>query len=116
MVHFTTYYCRLPSGRIPVREFIDLLPIATYHKFIFKKELLEAFGPRLPMPHAKHVGNGLYELRFKGHSGAIRAFYFFAEKRSIIFVHAFKKTTSKIPAKELGTAYKRMGLHKKVRC
>lgn len=109
MAHFTSYYYRLPSGRVPVREFIDSLKITTYRKFLFKKELLEEFGPSLPMPHARHLGKGLYELRLKGEDGAVRVLYFFMKKKKIIFVHSFKKKTRKTPNKELDLAYKRMG-------
>ena len=108
MTHFTTYYYRLTNQRVPVRDFIDSLKVTTYRKFIFKKELLEEFGPRLPMPHARHMGGGLYELRFKGEDGAIRILYFFVENKKIIFVHAFKKTSQKTPRNDLEIGYKRM--------
>lgn len=107
MKNFTTYYYCLPSGKAPVKEFIDALKISTYRKFIFKKELLEEFGPMLPMPHAKHLKEGLYELRFEGEDGNIRVIYFFLENKRIIFVHAFKKTTQKTPRRELEIAHKR---------
>ncbi len=108
MRKYATYYCCLPSGRAPVRDFVDTLDIATYRKFVFKKELLEEFGAKLPLPHAKYMGNDLYELRFKGTDGAIRVFYFFMEARSIIFLHAFVKKSSKTPEKELSVALKRI--------
>jgi len=108
MAKFITYYYCLPGGRVPVRDFVDALDITTYRKFIYKKELLEEFGPRLPMPHARYMGAGLYELRFTGSDGAIRVFYFFAEHNSIILLHAFIKKTEKTPSNELDTAYKRM--------
>ena len=60
------------------------------------------------MPHAKHLGEGLYELRFTGLDGAIRIFYFFIEEYSIIFVHAFKKKTNKTSKKDLFVSYKGM--------
>ena len=108
MPNYTSYYYRLPNGKVPVRDFIDSLKISTYRKFVFKKELLEEFGPKLPMPHAKYLGDKLYELRLRGENGAIRVLYFFVEKRKIIFVHAFKKTTRKTPEKALKLAYKRV--------
>ncbi|MFH1836747.1 MAG: type II toxin-antitoxin system RelE/ParE family toxin [Candidatus Omnitrophota bacterium] len=104
------YYC-LPSGRVPVKVFVDRFNVETYRKFIFKKELLEEFGPRLPMPHTKHVGKGLYELRVKGADGEIRLFYFFMDKNTIIFLHGYNKKSNKISRKELKIAYKRMTDH-----
>ena len=111
MANFTSYYYLSSNGKAPVRDFIDSLRLSTYRKFIFKKELLEEFGPRLPMPHARHLGRGLYELRFKGEDGAIRVLYFFVEKKKVILVHSFKKTTKKTPTRNLGLAYKRMKLY-----
>lgn len=108
MANFSSYYYCLPNGRIPVKQFINSLAISTYRKFIFKKELLEEFGPRLPMPHARHIRSGLYELRFSGEDGAIRILYFFIESKRIIFVHAFKKTTQKTPRSDIDLAYQRM--------
>ncbi len=52
MSKYTTYYYNLPSGKTPVIEFVDSFDEKTYGKFIFKKELLEEFGPKLPLPHA----------------------------------------------------------------
>ena len=109
MTRFASYYYCLPNGRAPVREFIDSLSVSAYRRFVFKKELLEEFGPSLPMPHARHLGKGLYELRFRGREGNIRMLYFFTEKNKVVFVHAFKKTSRKTPKKDLVLAYGRMG-------
>ena len=108
MGKFTTFYYCLPSGKTPVREFVDSLNSKGYGNFVFKKELLEEFGRKLPMPHAKYMGKGLYELRVSDPDGKIRMFYFFVKKYSIIFVHAIMKKTRKTPKKDLALAYKRM--------
>ena len=108
MSKYITYYYCLPGGRVPVKDFVDSFDTDTYRRFIFKKELLEEFGPKLPMPHAKYFGGRLYDLRFSGTDGIIRILYFFAEKHSIVLLHEFIKKTQKMLKRELRLAYRRM--------
>jgi len=100
---YTAYYFQTEGGRSPVEEVINGLDPAAQRKFFFKRSLLEEFGPRLPQPHAKRLAENLYELRFETHTGAIRVFYCFDGKR-IVFVHAMKKKTQKLPPQELAVA------------
>ena len=106
MAEYTCYYLRTEGGRSSVEEFVNGLLLASQRKFFFKRSLLEKFGPRLPQPHAKHLGEGLHELRFEGVEGHTRVFYFFDGKR-IVLVHAIKKKTQKLPAQELAVARQR---------
>ena len=55
------------TGQKPVENFIDSLDERGWDKFIYKKELLEQFGPELRSPHTAPIGDGIFELRFKGH-------------------------------------------------
>lgn len=73
-------------------------------KFFFKKSLLERYGPELPEPHASHMKNDIFELRFRSTEGHIRILYFFFHKKGIIFTNGFKKKTNKTPKKELAAA------------
>ena len=61
---------------------------------------------RLPQPHAKRLQENLYELRFETHTGAVRVFYCFDGKR-VIFLHAMKKKTQKLPLQEFAVARQR---------
>jgi phage-related protein len=106
MSRITSYYYVSSSGRSPVREFIDSLDAKTQKKFFFVKSLLETFGHKLPEPHAKYIGGGIFELRFKGQEGAIRILYFFFHQGLAIFTNGFIKKTDKTPAQELETARK----------
>ena len=106
MAEYTAYYLQTEGGRSPVEEFINGMDSAAQRKFFFKRSLLEEFGPRLPQPHAKRIEENLYELRFETPTGAMRIFYCFDGKR-IIFVHAMKKKTQKLPAQELAVAMQR---------
>lgn len=69
------YYYITESNKSPVREFIDSLDITTQKKFFFVKNLLEEFGHRLPFPHAKYIGDSIFELRFQGREGFYISFF-----------------------------------------
>ena len=65
MARYICFYFTTEAGKAPVEEFIDSLDYSTQRKFFFKKGLLEEFGQRLPYPHAKYIGDDIYELRFE---------------------------------------------------
>lgn len=100
MALYTTYYFKTERGRVPVKEFIDALDYKTQRKFFYVQALLEEFGYKLPLPHAKYIGDELFELRFSGVEGAIRVLYFFFHQDSVIFTNGFIKKTSRLPKKE----------------
>lgn len=107
MGEYTCLFYESADGRKPTEEFIESLDQETQDKFIIKQQLLQDFGPQLRYPHTDYLGEGLFELRFKGKEGQIRVlFFFFCEKR-IIFTHGFIKKTQKMPRKEIGLAQKR---------
>ena len=109
-MHFERYKCvfyESPGGRFPVEEFISSLTEETQDKFLYKKELLEYFGPKLREPHTKSIGCGIFELRFKGKEGQIRVLFFFYHKRHIILAHGFSKKTRRTPRKEIRIAEER---------
>jgi phage-related protein len=66
-------------------------------------ELLEEFGPLLNMPHAKPLGDGLYELRVRGKQ-EVRVFYVFAHGDNIYLLHGFLKKDQAIPKREIKLA------------
>lgn len=56
------------------------------------------------MPHAKHIGGKLWELR----PGANRFFYFASVGRQFVVLHAYRKQSQKTPAQELALAERRL--------
>ena len=107
MAKITAYYYLTGSGKSPVKEFIDSLDFKSQRKFFFVKELLEEFGHKLPFPHAKYIGDSIFELRFKGHEGAVRVLYFFYHEDRVIFTNGFIKKVNKTPKNEINIAIER---------
>jgi phage-related protein len=97
---FACVYYLTDSGKSPVEEFIKSLNQRTRQKFFACVSLLEEYGKGLPGPHAKYIGNGIYELRVRGQEGHIRVLYFFFQRKEIIFTNGFIKKTNKVPKKE----------------
>lgn len=106
-VRIACYYYLTASNKAPVREFVDSLDFKTRRKFLFVQELLEEFGHKLPYPHAKYLGNSIFELRFKGQEGALRVLYFFFHQDRAIFTNGFIKKTNKTPKIEIAIAVER---------
>jgi phage-related protein len=73
--------------------------------------MLKKFGQSLPEPHAKHLGNGNYELRFKGREGQIKVLHFFYNERKIIFTNGFVKKSNRVPKKEVELAIQRRNIY-----
>jgi len=78
--NYITEYFRTGSGKAPAKEFIDSLDLRTQAKFFATKQLLEGMGHKLPQPHAKYIGDKIFELRFHGIEGGIRVLYFLSIK------------------------------------
>ncbi|MBI2167581.1 MAG: type II toxin-antitoxin system RelE/ParE family toxin [Candidatus Omnitrophica bacterium] len=110
MTGVVCHYFSTGSGRLPVEEFIDSLDMRTRLKFFYVRRLLEEFGHRLPMPHAKRLGEGVFELRFSGREGAIRVLYFFDRGKAVL-TNGFIKKKNKTPKTEIETAVQRRKLY-----
>jgi phage-related protein len=91
-------------GRSPVKEYLDALPAPEQAVTEATFRLLRDFGLLLGMPHAKHIGGKLWELR----PGANRLFYFAYVGHRFIILHAYRKRGRKTPPQELATAERRL--------
>jgi phage-related protein len=90
-------------GRSPVQEFINDLSAREQAAVYRTIRLLHEFGVHLPMPHAKPIERGLWELRVD-HS---RLFYFAHIGRRFIILHGYRKHSQKAPQREIETAERR---------
>jgi len=91
-------------GKSPVLDFINSLNAKDRAKVNNAFRLLEEFGVKLNMPHARHIQGKLWELR----PGANRLFYFIYIDNQIILLHGYRKRSQKVPAKEIATALRYM--------
>ena len=103
---FTIDFYRLPDSKAPVEEFLDGLETKMRSTAVDSISLLEEFGNQLTLPHSRHMGDGLYELRIKFASDITRIFYFFFVDNRIILTNGFVKKTVKTPPNELKLAKK----------
>ena len=97
-----TYY----SSR--VERAILRLPKGLLARYLRLTDLIGQFGPDLGMPHTKHLGSGLIELRVKGVEGIARVFYCARIGNKVVMLHCFVKKDQKTPRRELQLARKRL--------
>jgi len=93
------------SGRSPVLDYIDTLPVLEQAKVRNAIRLLEEFGTELGLPDARPLKDKLWELR----AGAHRLIYFAHVGHSFVILHAFHKQTRTTPKQDLDLALRRMG-------
>jgi phage-related protein len=91
-------------GKSPVLDFVNSLNAKDRAKVNNAFRLLEEFGVKLNMPHARHIQGKLWELR----PGANRLFYFIYIDDQIILLHGYRKRSQKAPAREIATALRYM--------
>jgi len=100
-------YYQAENGKLPVKNFVNSLDNRTQQKFFEVVKLLKKFGKRLPEPHAKHIKNDIYELRFIGKEGKVRVLHFFYHGDKTILTNGFIKKTNKTPKNEIIKAERR---------
>ena len=106
MSPFQAVYYRAPDGNEPVREFLESLDKrrrVSLRNQIARVNLLSDEVPHLPFPHSSQVDGELRELRCHFGAEHYRVFYRRSEGL-IVLLHAFRKTTAKLPTSEVDTA------------
>jgi hypothetical protein len=71
---------------------LSSFPATTTAKWIEYVELLATLGPRTPMPFARPLEEGVYELRPTLGGVDTRITYWFAPERRIVLLTVFRKT------------------------
>jgi phage-related protein len=106
---FSVEFYETPTGRCPVREFLDELKERDPDDFAAVLAGLSKLRHRQyhGEPLSKALGEGLFELRHVGKLNT-RVFWFFMKGRRIIAVHAIRNKSQAIPARDLRTARERM--------
>ena len=103
---FEINYYVSSNGKIPAKRFIDGLDSKMKAKLFGRLELLEEYGASLGMPFARHLAEGIYELRTVQSNNITRVLYFFAANEEIILTHGFVKKTQRTPRREIERAMK----------
>ena len=108
MSNWSIEYYESSTGRCPVFNFIEKLPLKVQGRIRNAFRLLEEFGPQIGLPHLKLIKGHkpLYEIRILG-SVSVRLVCVL-QKRKFVILHGFRKKTQKIPQKELKTSFKRL--------
>ncbi|MDO8580178.1 MAG: type II toxin-antitoxin system RelE/ParE family toxin [Candidatus Omnitrophota bacterium] len=99
------------SGRRPAEEFVKSLNVHSREKFFSVIELLEEFRKGLSFPHAKYMGDEIFELRFGSVEGSIRVLYFFFDAEKAVLTNGFVKKSNKTPKSEKETAVGRREIY-----
>jgi phage-related protein len=84
----------------------SLEPAAQAEVFLAVR-LLREHGVSLGMPFARHLREGLWELRVRDPAGIYRIVYFHWKGRTFGFVHAFSKKTRATPPADIELALRR---------
>ena len=102
-------YYQTPQSKVfPVYDFINSLDLKAKSKVINTINLLESYGTRLRLPHAKKLtGTDLWELRILG-SDSIRILYVTVVDKKFLLLHGFLKKKQRIDAGEIKTALERL--------
>lgn len=89
----------------PAIKFIEGLDAKLGAKALRTIELLQYFGPHLPMPHARKLeGHDLYELRVRQSTNICRLFYFHHSKKTFVVTSGYVKKSQKTSREEIRRA------------
>jgi len=99
-------FYQLPSGRVPVREWLKSLDDAD-RKIIGRSIKDVEFRWPVGMPVCRPLGDGLWEVRSDITQGRISRVLFCIHGGRMVLLHAFIKKTQKTPQTDLDIALKR---------
>jgi phage-related protein len=95
------------TGAKPVEQWIEALDPEARAEVLILVSLLEERRTSLREPFARHLGDGIWELRARGRDGIYRVLYFHWFGHTFGLLHGFTKKTQKTPSRELDTARSR---------
>jgi len=106
-MNYTVEYVEMKNGKKPFKEFVLSLPIQERAK-IFEtiSYFTELKNQNLPIKEslAKHLEDGIFELRTTLAERIARSLFFYQKGARIILTHGFIKKTEKTPRKEIKRA------------
>ncbi len=96
-------------GVMPVKEFINSLPVHRQANIFRVFDLVKEFGIKLGQPYLKPVSGKIWEMR----PGNSRILYFVHTGKKFILLHGFTKKTRKTPKQAIRLAEKRKTSYEK---
>ena len=97
---------READGSVPLRDWLNCLPIKLRDKCLVTLWRLEELGNELRRPVADYLRDGIYELRIRYRNVNYRLLYFFAGRRIVVVSHGLTKER-RVPANDVALAEKR---------
>ena len=107
MKRLPAVFYELPSGRVPVREWLKELDRSD-RKIIGEDIKDVEFSWPIGMPLCRSLGRGLWEVRSEITGGQIARVLFCANQGRMVLLHGFIKKSRKTPANDMELALKRM--------
>ena len=104
MVRKTVVYYPDARGTTPALRFLFTLELADGQKAFAYISYLEEQGEVLRRPIAEYLGGKIYELRPK----SIRILYAFVGRHHVVVLHAFRKKTGPVSARDKRLAEARL--------
>src|SRR5579864_9699033 len=98
---FTIEYVELPNGRMPAREFVDLLDEKAAARIDAFIERLRLSGNRMQGKFVKKLTDDLFELRVKQFDRIFRVLFFYQPGRLVVITSGFQKKTEQTPPAEI---------------
>ena len=84
------------------------LPRDLQTRFDYITELIRSDGlEKVGMPHVRHLEGPLWEMRLRGRDRIARAIYVTVQRRRVVIVRVFSKTTQRTPRREIELALRR---------
>ena len=101
---FTIEYVELPNGRMPAREFVDLLDEKAAARIDAFIERLRFSGNRMQGKFVKKLTDDIFELRVKQFDRIFRVLFFYQPGMLIVITSGFQKKTQETPPGEITRA------------
>lgn len=92
------------NGNCPARSFILKQQKHARTLILEMVEKLGELGYQLRFPHAKQIGDGLYELRIREFKNRFRLLYFFYDQDKIVITHGLQKKQGELEQADIDKA------------
>ena len=92
---------------VPLRAWLDGLPMQARDKCLLRLERLEELGHELRRPEADILTDDIHELRAKHRRVNYRMLYFSYGRDAVVVSHGFTKQRATVPPREIELALRR---------